>query len=176
MTVPSDSPSPGAVGAAASARPPHASSPVSLRLALVVFLGGAVGTGLRYLLSALPAAGAVHVGTLAANLVACLAYAALTAYLSQASWIPRKRREPVSRGMGMGLCGGLSTMSTLALEEFDALRAGDLLGGVGGGVGYCALTFAGGLLAAWAGVRLGLALSRRRETAVLDAEEREAAR
>ena len=172
MAVPSDSPSSGAVGAAASARPPHASSPVSLRLARVVFLGGAVGTGLRYLLSALPAAGAVHVGTLAANLVACLAYAALTAYLSQASWIPRQRREPVSRGMGMGLCGGLSTMSTLALEEFDALRAGDLLGGVG----YCALTFAGGLLAAWAGVRLGLALSRRRETAVLDAEEREAAR
>ena len=114
----------------------------------------------------------MHVGTLAANLVACLAYAALTAYLSQASWIPRKRRGPISRGMGMGLCGGLSTMSTLALEEFDALRAGDLLGGVG----YCVLTFAGGLLAAWAGVRLGLALSRRRETAALDAEEREAAR
>ncbi|MBM6699241.1 CrcB family protein [Bifidobacterium pullorum subsp. saeculare] len=172
MTVPSDSPSSGAVGATTSARPPRAASPVSLRLAMVVFLGGAVGTGLRYLLSALPQAGAVHVGTLAANLAACLAYAALTSYLSQASWIPRRRKEPISRGMGMGLCGGLSTMSTLALEEFDALHAGDLLGGAG----YCLVTFAGGLLAAWAGVRLGLVLSRRREMAALAVEERETAR
>lgn len=53
---------------------------VRLDLICVVFLGGCVGTALRYALSAIPESGTFHIGTFAANMLACLCYAALSAY------------------------------------------------------------------------------------------------
>ena len=55
----------------------------------------------------------------------------------------------------MGMCGGLSTMSTLAVEEFTLLRTGV----VAGAIVYCLTTFVAGLVIAYAGARLGSALS-----------------
>jgi CrcB protein len=56
--------------------------------------------------------------------------------------------------LGTGLCGTLTTFSTLQLELYELLDHGD--GGLA--VAYCAATLAGGYLA----LRLGLALERRR--------------
>ena len=46
---------------------PETASSYSFHLCCVVFVGGMLGTVLRYALSALPATGAFHVGTFAAN-------------------------------------------------------------------------------------------------------------
>ena len=120
------------------------------QLYLVVFVGGAIGTCVRYLLGlAIPATAAgFHFGTLAANLLACFVYAGLSAYLAQADWIRLRKRELVNRGAGMGVCGGLSTMSTLALEGFTGILGGQ----AGQALLYLLVSVVCGLLVAFAGV------------------------
>ena len=108
---------------------------------LVVFCGGAIGTAIRYAFAQIPAAGSFHTGTFVANMLACFCYAGLTAYLAGASRFGARSKELASRGLGMGVCGGLSTMSTLALEGFTAIRDGQ----VAAGIAYLLVTFALGL-------------------------------
>jgi len=120
------------------------------QLYLVVFIGGAIGTCVRYLLGlAIPQqAAGFHFGTLAANLLACFVYAGLSAYLAQADWIRLRKRELVNRGAGMGVCGGLSTMSTLALEGFTGILGGQAWQALL----YLLVSMVCGLLVAFAGV------------------------
>lgn len=58
---------------------------IRLDVVTVVFLGGCVGTGLRYASSSIADVGGFHVGTFAANMVACFVYAALSAWLGSSS-------------------------------------------------------------------------------------------
>ena len=120
------------------------------QLYVVVFIGGAIGTCVRYLLGlAIPQqAAGFHFGTLAANLLACFVYAGLSAYLAQADWIRPRDRELVNRGAGMGVCGGLSTMSTLALEGFTGILGGQAWQALL----YLLVSVVCGLLVAFAGV------------------------
>ena len=124
---------------------------------LVVMLGGTLGTGCRYALSLLPGqSGPLHSGTLLANLIACAGYALLTAFLAG---LPKsahaRRRQLTNKGLGMGLCGGLSTMSTLSLELVQGLSSGK----VQATLAYLLVSFAGGLLVSWAMAALGARLA-----------------
>ena len=133
---------------------------------LVVFLGGCLGTGMRYGLSLANSSAsgmpgpsvwdAIHLGTFTANIVACFVYAALSTYVSRAAWVRKRSRDLVSRGFGMGMCGGLSTMSTLAFEQLSDLGAGNVFGVLV----YVLLSFGIGTLAAYGGVRVSLAITR----------------
>lgn len=80
-----------------------------------MFAGGAVGTALRALLAEAVAhdPGAWPWATLAANLVAAGLLAHLTAHPPQRWWL-----------LGPGLCGGLSTFSTVQIELLWMLDAG----------------------------------------------------
>ncbi|MBF1674610.1 MAG: CrcB family protein, partial [Scardovia wiggsiae] len=53
--------------------------------------------------------------------------------------------------LGTGLCGGLSTMSTLAFEGFSALHAED----ISGFAAYMAATFILGIMSACLGAYCG---------------------
>lgn len=124
---------------------------------LAVMLGGALGTGCRYALSLLPGqSGPLHPGTLLANLIACAGYALLTAFLAG---LPKsahaRRRQLANKGLGMGLCGGLSTMSTLSLELVQGLSGSQAQATVA----YLLVSFAGGLLVSWAMAALGAQLA-----------------
>ncbi|MGK4256288.1 fluoride efflux transporter FluC [Bifidobacterium pullorum] len=139
---------------------------------VVVFVGGCVGTGMRYGLSQLiPAAesGAIaasfHLATFVANMAACFVYAALTTYVSQASWIRKRVRQLTSRGVGMGMCGGFSTLSAMVIEELTSLQQGH----IAGFLIYMLTSFVAGLLVSWFGVRLGLAASAKRQAKVVAA-------
>lgn len=167
-------------GAAAAAKPPQIPlAPIKRVQArfnpladgmmyLVVFLGGMLGTAMRYALSfALPATAApdgfwssFHVPTFTANMVACFVFACLASYLSQAAWIRKRTRQLTSRGIGMGMCGGFSTLSALAIEELVSLQADR----IAAAVTYLLISFACGLLVAYLGARLGL-LAASRKTA-----------
>ena len=127
--------------------------------ALVVMLGGALGTGCRYALSLLPGqSGPLHPGTLLANLIACAGYALLTAFLAG---LPKsrhaRRRQLTDKGLGMGLCGGLSTMSTLSLQLVQGLSGSQLQATLA----YLLVSFAGGLMVSWAMAALGARLAAR---------------
>ena len=135
----SQSPSAGARPITHTTTPPARKLPdIHLDIVLVVFCGGAIGTAIRYAFAQIPAAGSFHTGTFVANMLACFCYAGLTAYLAGASRFGARSKELASRGLGMGVCGGLSTMSTLALEGFTAIRDGQ----VAAGIAYLLVTFA----------------------------------
>ena len=116
---------------------------------LVVFVGGFVGVGFRratdLLLPSVNGSPFV-VGTFVSNMLACFLFAMLTEYMATASWLRRRVRQVVSRGVGLGLLGGLSTMSGVMLETMEGMRE---------------QRFGGGLIAAAVGVALMQALLAR---------------
>lgn len=140
-------------------------------LYLVVFLGGFVGTGMRYGLNLLMPAPlatdgffhAFHPATFIANMCACFIFAALSAYMSQASWIRKRVRQLTSRGVGMGMCGGFSTLSAMAIEDLTSVRDGQ----IAGFVAYTLLSFACGLIVAWLGTQLALQTAAKRSVKAL---------
>lgn len=118
---------------------------------LVVFVGGFVGVGCRRGLDMLlPSANGTPfvVGTFVSNMLACFLFAMLTEYMATASWLRRRVRQAVSRGVGLGFLGGLSTMSGVMLETMEGLREHH----VSSAFGYLAGSFVGGIVAALAGV------------------------
>ena len=116
---------------------------------LVVFVGGFVGVGFRratdLLLPSVNGSPFV-VGTFVSNMLACFLFAMLTEYMATASWLRRRVRQVVSRGVGLGLLGGLSTMSGVMLETMEGMRE---------------QRFGSGLIAAAVGVALMQALLAR---------------
>lgn len=114
---------------------------MSVVVILAVALGGAFGALLRHLLIGL--AGAAPTGVLVANVLACGGLGAVT---GAASVLP----EALVLLLGTGMCGALSTWSTLAVQvwragERSVVRGFVLLLGTG------ALAFP----AVWAGWWLG---------------------
>lgn len=127
---------------------------------VVVFVGGFVGVGCRHALDMLlPSVSGTPfvVGTFVSNMVACFLFAMLTEFMATASWLRRRVRQVVSRGVGLGLLGGLSTMSGVMLETMEGLYERH----ISSALGYLAGNFAGGLLTAAAGVVLMQALLSR---------------
>ena len=127
---------------------------------VVVFVGGFVGVGCRHALDMLlPSVSGTPfvVGTFVSNMVACFLFAMLTEFMATASWLRRRVRQVVSRGVGFGLLGGLSTMSGVMLETMEGLHERH----IASALGYLAGNFAGGLLTAAAGVVLMQALLSR---------------
>lgn len=127
---------------------------------VVVFVGGFVGAGCRHALDMLlPSVSGTPfvVGTFVSNMVACFLFAMLTEFMATASCLRRRVRQVVSRGVGLGLLGGLSTMSGVMLETMEGLHKRH----IASALGYLAGNFAGGLLTAAAGVVLMQALLSR---------------
>ena len=124
---------------------------------LVVFVGGFVGVGFRratdLLLPSVNGSPFV-VGTFVSNMLACFLFAMLTEYMATASWLRRRVRQVVSRGVGLGLLGGLSTMSGVMLETMEGMREQRF----GSALGYLAGSFARGR--GWRGADAGVAGAR----------------
>jgi CrcB protein len=106
-----------------------------------IFLGGVVGALARYgLAEALPThRGAWPWATFAVNVAGALALGYLTTRL-QERLPPSAYRRPL---LGTGLCGALTTFSTMQVEVLHMLDADE----VGMAAGYVAASLAAGLLA-----------------------------
>jgi len=116
-----------------------------------IFLGGAVGSGLRELVAVLlPShAGQFPWATFAVNVVGCLLLGYLLTRLQERLPVSAYRRSL----LGTGLCGALTTFSAFELELQQALEHG----AVGIAILYCAASLAAGFL----GLALGTAIVRR---------------
>jgi CrcB protein len=97
---------------------------------LYVFIGGGVGSVLRFAFSVLFARWqltGLAWATLCANVFACIVFAIVWVYLGgKESFITTYR--PL---LLIGFCGGLSTFSTFSFETFELFKRGDYAIAVG---------------------------------------------
>ena len=97
---------------------------------LLIAVGGAVGSILRYLVHGsvqrwvdpLDDGAVFPLGTLTVNVLGCLVIGMLTALFSG----PWPLREEYRIGLTVGLLGGFTTFSTFGLESFGLVKKGNL--------------------------------------------------
>ncbi|MCL7748816.1 fluoride efflux transporter FluC [Halalkalibacter alkaliphilus] len=77
-----------------------------------IAIGSAIGTSLRYYLNLYTLATGYPIGTIIENLGGSLLLGFLTGW-----FIIKVPREWLKAGLGVGLCGGFTTMSTLASDS-----------------------------------------------------------
>lgn len=144
LPIDPDSPSPD--------RPLHR-QPLAMAL---VFIGGVVGTLLRYGVSEVMApSGGWPIGTLSVNIAGAFILGALLEALARGGSDVGSRQR-VRLLVGTGLCGSLTTYSTFATEI-------DLLGRDGHlaiAISYAVITVIGGAIATLAGIALGALRAR----------------
>lgn len=126
--------------------------PATFAVLVAVGCGGAVGAGSRYALTVLPATvlGWIPPATLVANVLGTIVLGMLmSAPPGLLPW------EHLMRpALGAGLCGGLTTFSTLALEVTDGLAVN-----AGGAAGYALLSLVLAPVSALAGAVLMRAIT-----------------
>jgi CrcB protein len=118
---------------------------MTIKELMLVFIGGGLGSVLRYFLSVSLRSADRSVWpwpTLAANIgaSALLGFVAAVALLKPGSY------EQQRLLLGTGFCGGLSTFSTFTLESLDLIRQGN----TGIALAYTLLSILSCLLACWA--------------------------
>ncbi|MBL8861249.1 MAG: fluoride efflux transporter CrcB [Planctomycetes bacterium] len=120
-----------------------------MNTALLVFLGGGLGSLARYgagrlvwHLSGAPAAGGFPWGTFTVNVLGCLALGALAGYAEQ-----RAISDPARAFLSVGLLGGFTTYATFNQETLALWESR----GAGAAGGYVLAMVAVCLAAGWCG-------------------------
>lgn len=125
---------------------------MAVKNVLAVILGGVIGTFLRYAVTLAIGDFAFPVGTLLVNLVGSFVLGAFTGWI-----LRRKVKEYIKVGFGTGLCGGFTTMSTLAADVFMLeVQSTIFITTI-----YLFSSIVGGLLFAFLGLILGHSFSKK---------------
>ncbi|WP_017187228.1 fluoride efflux transporter FluC [Alkalibacillus haloalkaliphilus] len=89
---------------------------------IAVAIGGALGAVLRFSVDLSLYDSYFPINTIIVNLIGSLILGALTAI-----YIIKDTREWIKAGLGVGFCGGFTTMSALANDAFVLIENGDIL-------------------------------------------------
>lgn len=111
---------------------------------LLVGLGGAAGSIVRYLLGKTYNEHAFPYGTFAANIIGCLIIGLLWGYFT------RNINETLRLLLITGFCGGFTTFSTFSFETVQMLQQNRWLSVIF----YITLSVVGGLIATFAGYKI----------------------
>ena len=114
-----------------------------IRNLLLVALGGAVGSVLRYLIPSINTS--FPWGTFTVNVLGSLLIGLLVGFVSKGLLSPEMKLLLVT-----GFCGGFTTFSTFANESFGMMKAGDVLLMAL----YVGASVIIGILAVWGGMML----------------------
>ncbi len=120
---------------------------------MLVFIGSGLGGGLRYIVSkAMTALVATPfpLGTFTVNIVGCLLIGFFSAIPATEGWMSPSARLLLTTG----LCGGFTTFSTF-MKESDGLLSQQLPLTF---IAYLATSLIIGMLAVWAGYKIGIRL------------------
>ncbi len=95
----------------------------------LVFLGGGIGSVIRYLFSLIfqKTNVALPIATLLANVTSCLLFAGIIYVFKEKHLVPDTYKYIVL----VGICGGLSTFSTFSFETFELLKQGLTIWAIG---------------------------------------------
>lgn len=123
-------------------------SSLNLGSLLLVFLGGAAGTGCRQALGLLlPAAGGFPIAIFAANMLGAFLLGLLLEALAHGGRDEGRRRR-LRLLLGTGFMGGFTTYSALATDSMLMFASGAVLPALG----YALPTVICGALATWCGI------------------------
>ena len=91
---------------------------------LLVFLGGGIGSGLRYLISKTlnPYISNFFVGTFGVNILGCLIIGIILGLSAKSTALSNNTILFIT----IGFCGGFTTFSSFALENYGMLREGQI--------------------------------------------------
>ncbi|MFK3939055.1 fluoride efflux transporter FluC [Alkalihalobacillus sp. NPDC078783] len=122
------------------------------RLIIAVFIGGAIGTYLRYLVSLLAPEQNIYFATFFVNGTGSLVLGFITGW-----YLIKSNHQWIKLGLGAGLCGGYTTMSTFTAESVQLAGASHSIS-----ILYVFISVAGGIIAAGLGALLGKGLAEKR--------------
>lgn len=122
---------------------------------IAIGIGGALGSLFRYFLNMSVLTTGYPLGTLIENVSGSFLLGGLTGWV-----VYHKIREWLKLGIGVGFCGGFTTMSTLAADSFYLVGGSSPLAAIV----YIVLSLFGGMVTALIGYGLGERWSKARLT------------
>ena len=96
---------------------------MNLKALLFVFLGGGLGSSLRYLIDLWLKPSIFPWGTLTANSIGCFLIGVFVGYFNRLGLI----KDPVALFFIVGFCGGLTTFSSFSLDLFHLSKGSSVL-------------------------------------------------
>nr|WP_090890170.1 CrcB family protein [Evansella caseinilytica] len=121
---------------------------------IAIFIGGALGTMFRYTINLQVIHLLFPLGTVVENVIGSLLLGAVTGYI-----LIKKIPVVLKEGIGVGFCGGFTTMSTLAADTVHLVGEAH----VESLLVYISVSLFGGLLAAFFGMKLGSVIARSKQ-------------